>query len=547
MRWFRNLRRVLLCVSLLCLPLEAAVRINTILCDRTNVSKGQTGIEIYMEVENLDAAPATLVMASLTFSLGSYEVTLNNPSLGSAIPGLGKTTCVFTLSVDPLSPSGVCVIDGSVQTSGGNDNSSDLTHSWSVQQPSELVITSIVGPSEVNRGSADNQAIMDVARTGEADVNLNHVDLTPLVPTNYTNWIRTSPTLPQNFAKAYWWNPRWQYRRQLTIANRSTSTLPTRYEIAFSFDHAALITAGKSLPSGDDIRIVYDNGTAFQEIPRYLDPMQSAWASSTTTIWFPLQEPLGPAPAATQRYTLYYGASIMDAALPPANPANVFIFSDDCENGANGWTTNFLAGYPTTRWELGPTGPQPGGDPDGLTHPPNTTIYWPTGAYSPNNCWATDLDGYYRGRNPAAEVVFLYSPTIDLRDTLNPTLTFYNFLDVEDPTTPFDWGTLRIRQESAPRPGPVLRTLLNRHIDETETGWRQESFSLLPELGKQAYLEFALRVDQLVLGYGWAIDDIRVRQIAVPEPNNPLLGVEEIVPSVPTIKAYFDVDVSPTA
>ncbi|HOY66036.1 MAG TPA: hypothetical protein PLP29_04055 [Candidatus Ozemobacteraceae bacterium] len=533
-----------LLVLLLCAPLPAngAVRINSITCSRATVSKGQTGIQVTMDVENLDTASAvTLTAANLTFTLGSYEVAHNSPALPTSIGAGSHLACVFTVSVNPLSTSGVCTVDGTVTTSGGSDPSADVIHTWTVQQPSELVITSIIGPSTISRGSIGNQAIMDVSRSGEASAWLNAVDLVPDTPTNYLDWVLKSPQLPQNFTRSSWWNKKWPFRRMMSITNQSQLTLPATYEIRLTFDHAALVDAGKSLPSGDDIRIIYDDGVNFYEIPRYLDTRQSSWQSPQTTIWFRLQTPLAPAPAADKKYAIYYGAGMADAMNPPDDPNAVFIFDDDFESGNRpaplNWTIGKIAAY-TTAWAIGIPGP--------------AGQITPLSAYSGTRIAATGLTTQYTGQVPAAEVMWLRSPSIDLAGKLNPTLTFYDVFDIEDPGAPYDYGTLRAYRAPvaaagiAPAPATALLRFEDQYLNEHYT-WQPQSYGLSALVGERIYLEYCLRVDQLVFGYGWGLDDIRIRQIADHEPDNPLLGIEEQVPLAPTIKAFFDISVSPAA
>ncbi len=540
-------------------PVSGAVRINSISCPNSTVSKGQTGIVVIMEVENLDTInPTTMSLATLTFGLGRYEVTLNTPTLPAVIPASQKVSCMFTLSVHPLSDSGVCIVDGSVQTApGGNDTGADVTHTWTVQQPSELVITSILGPSQVNRGSTANQAIMDVSRSGEADVEVNHIDLAPLVPSNYSGWTMTSPTLPKNFTQGAWWNTRWPYRRQLTIGNRSPSTLPAGYEIKFQFDHASLVSAGKSLTSGDDIRIVYFNGAIFQEIARFRDPLsknyvgplrytdsvvESNWNATDTKIWFRLQAPLGPSPSSTRDYAIYYGANAADAVNPPANPKNVFLFDDDVET-VNGWTSLAGAGMPggyADRWERGRDNAGDDlADEDGAG---------PINARTGLNYWGTDADNTYDNPNvPTSEIMVLRSPVINLANTLNPTLTFWDTLDVETSVPPgaYDFGRLRVVD---PNTFALIKNLEATYGQGKEHGgWQKQTYNLSEWAGSSIRLEYAFYIDWAVNAFGWCVDDLRIRNVAVPEPNNPSWGVEEPVPLVPTIKAYFDVDVDDNA
>jgi len=256
---------------------DAAIRINSITCSKSSVSKGQTGIQVFMEVENTGLLTVSLFDAYLTFDVGSYQQTRNSPPTGANILAGSKETCVFTVSVNPMSDSGLCVVNGHIDVDESGtllrftDDSADVTHSWTVQTPSELVINTISGASEVSRGSIGNRVIMDIGRSGESGITLEAANLLPLVPANYTLINFLSPALPQTFTKNYWWNNKWKYRRQLSIMNRSLSTLPAGYEIELAFDHASLLTAGKALqPNGNDMRIVFDNGTTYVDTHRFM-------------------------------------------------------------------------------------------------------------------------------------------------------------------------------------------------------------------------------------------------------------------------------------
>lgn len=126
----------------------------------------------------------------------------------------------------------------------------------------------------------------------------------------------------------------WQHRRPITITT-GTSAAETGYSIPITFDHQALVTAGKSLASGDDVRVGYWNGNAWVELDRVLDA-GSVWNSATTRIWFRTQVPIA-ASATSISYHLHYGNAA--AGSPPRNPDLVYLFSDDFEDGTlTRWT-----------------------------------------------------------------------------------------------------------------------------------------------------------------------------------------------------------------
>ncbi len=120
-----------------------------------------------------------------------------------------------------------------------------------------------------------------------------------------------------------WWNSSWTYRRRITVTTRSASA-PSGYAVPLTVDHASLIAAGKSLANGNDVRVVYWNGTSWAELDRVLDDT-SAWNTASTTIWYRTQAAIA-ANASDINYYLYYGNAA--AGVPPANPLNVFLFYD---------------------------------------------------------------------------------------------------------------------------------------------------------------------------------------------------------------------------
>ncbi len=129
----------------------------------------------------------------------------------------------------------------------------------------------------------------------------------------------------------YAWIADYDYRMPITV--RAQNAVAAGYAVALTLNHAALVAANKSQAGGDDVRILYWNGSAWVELDRVLDPT-SAWNTATTTIWFRLQAAIG-AGAVDGNYYLYYG-NLSDGA-PPARGDNVFL---DYQNGTtlDGWT-----------------------------------------------------------------------------------------------------------------------------------------------------------------------------------------------------------------
>ena len=131
-----------------------------------------------------------------------------------------------------------------------------------------------------------------------------------------------------------WWSTSYAYRQQITITAGSAA-VPNGYSVSTTFNHAGLVTATKSQTDGDDIRVLYWNGVSWVELDRALDS-GSSWDNASTKIWFKSQAAISAAGSDTDYY-LYYGNT--GAVTPPANKANIFLFSDDFEAGnLSKWT-----------------------------------------------------------------------------------------------------------------------------------------------------------------------------------------------------------------
>jgi hypothetical protein len=131
-----------------------------------------------------------------------------------------------------------------------------------------------------------------------------------------------------------WLTQSYPYRQPLTVTAGSAA-VPSGYSVPVTLNHASLVSAGKSLASGNDVRVFYWNGTTWVQLDRVLDS-GSAWNSATTKIWFKTQAAIA-ASGTDINYYLYYGNP--NAANPPANKANVFLFADDFEGGTlSKWT-----------------------------------------------------------------------------------------------------------------------------------------------------------------------------------------------------------------
>jgi hypothetical protein len=120
------------------------------------------------------------------------------------------------------------------------------------------------------------------------------------------------------------WNTDYSYHKKLTITNNSSGALPVGYSVSYTFNHAALVSAGKSLANGADIRIVYWNGSSWVELDRALD-LSSSWNSTATTIWFESQAAIS-GNSTDSNYYLYYGNP---SAQPPSYDPHSLVISNN--------------------------------------------------------------------------------------------------------------------------------------------------------------------------------------------------------------------------
>lgn len=160
-----------------------------------------------------------------------------------------------------------------------------------------------------------------------------------------------------------WWDVAYQYRQKITVQNNSANLLPAHSSVSLDLDHFSLVSASKSLSSGNDIRIVYFDGSTWQNLARI---NSTAWNTngSPTKIWFATQQDIA-ASASSDSYYLYYDNSaatnpntILTQIFTPerdSDTAGLYYFengqdlaiTDSSGNSNNGtitnatWTTGF--------------------------------------------------------------------------------------------------------------------------------------------------------------------------------------------------------------
>jgi hypothetical protein len=128
-----------------------------------------------------------------------------------------------------------------------------------------------------------------------------------------------------DFEGSSWWESNYCYRKKLTINEISGNKL-TNYTVKYTFDHASLVAAHKSLLNGSDIRIVNNTGV---EIPRILNGT-SNWNTAATTILFKVRTLI--ASGSTSYYMYYNNPS---ASTPSYGKKDVYLVYDDFNDQAN--------------------------------------------------------------------------------------------------------------------------------------------------------------------------------------------------------------------
>ena len=146
-----------------------------------------------------------------------------------------------------------------------------------------------------------------------------------------------------NMLSGNWWNSNYAYRRKVIVNNNVASTLSAGYSVLLTLDTASLVSAGKMLSTGYDLRILYWNGSSssWLELDRVVEDMNTM----STTVWFKTQVSIG-ASGSDSNYYMYYGFS--NAGSPPTDKNKVYSFYDDFSGGTldtGKWTV--VSGTPT--------------------------------------------------------------------------------------------------------------------------------------------------------------------------------------------------------
>ena len=126
--------------------------------------------------------------------------------------------------------------------------------------------------------------------------------------------------------KIRFWSEDYKYRRQITITNNIASTLSSNYSVLLTMDTLSLVSSGKMLSNGSDLRIVYWSGDSWVELDRDVINVNSI----STQIWFNTQAAI-PANGSDNNYYIYYGNP--NAGNPPADWAKIYAVGDNFNGG----------------------------------------------------------------------------------------------------------------------------------------------------------------------------------------------------------------------
>jgi len=132
-----------------------SIKIVQITSSFTKVSQGQTDVPVTMQVENQGDQPLYDVHGSLNFKSGATPRDGDYTFTGDTLTALGPgqtANLTFNVSVQDTAKQETVSIDGSaIGTFSGQavtDDASDATHSWLVQQASNVAVASITMPAD---------------------------------------------------------------------------------------------------------------------------------------------------------------------------------------------------------------------------------------------------------------------------------------------------------------------------------------------------------------------------------------------------------------
>ena len=317
-----------------------------------------------------------------------------------------------------------------------------------------------------------------------------------------------------------WWDSNYSLREKITLSAGS-STVPSGYSVSVTFDHASLVSSGKSQASGDDIRIAFWNGSGWTELDRVLDE-GSSWDNGSTQVWFKTQAQIN-ANNSDDNYYLYYNNT--GATNPPATKSNVYVFYDDFESGdLSNWTVQVDAVWSAAsdqvhsgNYSLKASGFTTGEDKWITANGINESDLLMEAYWRFNDVSGLDVSQGFRSSSSLP--INHYETNLEGTDGWNISKMITNWSEIEPNPT-------------GQNPQNNVWTKITTIIEGTNMQVLRNDTQLVPSSGwtdvgsELSSGTVGFRVWDIGSGDAWWIDDVKARKYVSPEPTN-LMGIEE--------------------
>ncbi len=197
-----------------------------------------------------------------------------------------------------------------------------------VDSATAAVLSTVARPGSLSGGATD---LNTAAVIGEASATFELTD--PTTVTVSRSAVAATASFGWQLIEwggPNWWDGDYPFRQRIDVTT-STVGAPDGYTVPLTFDHAALVAGGFAAASGDDLRVLRWDGSAWSELHRVLDD-NSSWNAVDTTFWFSTSDAI--ATASTDSYWLYFG----DETPPPPldDPEQVWLLFETFDSGGLG-------------------------------------------------------------------------------------------------------------------------------------------------------------------------------------------------------------------
>ncbi|RLJ07986.1 MAG: hypothetical protein DRP13_02995, partial [Candidatus Aenigmatarchaeota archaeon] len=129
--------------------------------------------------------------------------------------------------------------------------------------------------------------------------------------------------------KSDWWNESWGYRKRINITNNADGVMEENYTVNITLDTQSLVSQGLLLSSGNDLRIVYWNGSGYEELDRV---NTTDFNTTSTVVWFRTKKNIS-AYGFDDDYWMYFANP--SAGQPPQNKSRIYLFYDDFDTNTS--------------------------------------------------------------------------------------------------------------------------------------------------------------------------------------------------------------------